>query len=301
MHGVVLPELEYESDEWFEARRRTLGASEIGAALGFSPWQSAYSLWAEKTGRLKPQKSNAAMRLGLMLEPVILDEFQRDTKMRAGFRRDSWRHPDVEWATASPDALALVPPVDDEDVGGSLLGIVEAKTDYATWDEIPRQYQLQVAWQFYVTGLDRAWIPLLATGHRKFEIYEIERDEHLVDVVVTAAIRFWDHVVTDTQPPVDSHEQTTAALKTMWQSKAGKTVELSAAAAAAMVELAAVKRTLAPLNDRKTHLENVIKAELEDAEEGTVGGKTAVTWRTSLRKGYTVAPGMTRRFLTKEI
>lgn len=281
MHGIPLPVLAYESPEWYEARRRTLGASEIAAALGLSPWQSAYSLWCEKTGRLEHREATPAMRFGQLVESTVLDMFEEETGLVARFRGDSWRHPDVPWATASPDALALESPV-DPDVEAS-LGIVEAKTDFSLWDEdsVPDQYQLQVAWQMWVLGLDRAWIPLLATGSRKFRVYELQRDEHLISVVRNAAEDFWQYVRDDVEPPVDAHEATSRALAQVHSDPDGDAVAvLDDAAVAVLAELATAKRDEKAAKATRTRCENEIKQMLGDAPVGvTAGGEVAVTWK----------------------
>lgn len=39
-------------EEWLELRKAYIGGSEAGAIIGMNPYKSAYTLWAEKTGRL---------------------------------------------------------------------------------------------------------------------------------------------------------------------------------------------------------------------------------------------------------
>lgn len=293
MHGVALPQLPYHSDEWFEARRRSLGASEVAAALGFSTFQSSWSLWAIKTGRISEdeREETPAMRWGKVLEPAILDEFEAETGLHAAYRDRSWRHPDVEWATASPDALAYEVALAEELPRDEFeaLGIVEAKTDFGPWHNpreeepsgahIPEQYALQAHWQMWVCGLDRAWIPLFASGRRQFHIYELERDERLIEVVVDAATQFWGYVERDEEPPVDAHDATRRALADTYKGDPELTVELPMEAADALAELRQVRMRLKPLEERKAYLENIVKAALADASVGTVAGAVAVTWK----------------------
>ena len=62
------------SDEWHELRSHGIGGSEIGTILGLNPWESAYYLWATKTGQLPPKQLDSfAVKLGNWLEPMILD------------------------------------------------------------------------------------------------------------------------------------------------------------------------------------------------------------------------------------
>lgn len=308
MHGVELPEFEYHSDEWFEARRRSLGASEVAAALGFSTFQSPYSLWAEKTGRISAQNrpETLAMRAGKLLEPVILDAFTDDTGLPVTHVGTAWRHPDIGWATATPDALA------HEGGDSEPFGTVDAKTAFAPWHDrgeepdgryVPEQYQLQAHWQMFVTGLDHAWLALFAAGRRSFHTYPLERDERLIDVAVDAATQFWGYVERDEEPPVDAHEATKKALAQLHDPAEDVAVELSVEAADALAELRQVRMRIAPLEERKKYLEAVVKAELErhGAAVGLVAGAEAVTWKTFDRAGYTVKPTRTSRFVVKEM
>jgi len=44
---------EQGSAEWHEAREQSIGGSEMGTILGLNPWESAYALWAKKTGKIE--------------------------------------------------------------------------------------------------------------------------------------------------------------------------------------------------------------------------------------------------------
>lgn len=37
--------------DWLSERRKSIGGSEIGSILGLNKYASAYSVWANKTGR----------------------------------------------------------------------------------------------------------------------------------------------------------------------------------------------------------------------------------------------------------
>ena len=48
-------------ERWLEIRRGSIGGSDAGALLGLNPYNSPYSLWAEKTGKVV-QKINGSQR-----------------------------------------------------------------------------------------------------------------------------------------------------------------------------------------------------------------------------------------------
>ena len=50
------------TSDWHEARAYSLGGSEIGTIMGLNPWESAYALWAKKTGKIEnPPLTNWAV------------------------------------------------------------------------------------------------------------------------------------------------------------------------------------------------------------------------------------------------
>src|SRR5258708_39003862 len=62
-------------EEWLAARRQGITASEVAAVMGFSSWESPYSLFYRKTGDLPEQGDNEAMRLGRYLEDYVCQPF----------------------------------------------------------------------------------------------------------------------------------------------------------------------------------------------------------------------------------
>jgi predicted phage-related endonuclease len=65
--------------EWHELRANRIGGSEVGAIVGASKYESAYSLWAKKL-KLIPSEvaDNEFMYWGRKLEPVVIDRFAQD-------------------------------------------------------------------------------------------------------------------------------------------------------------------------------------------------------------------------------
>jgi len=66
---MKIVQLQQGSPEWHEHRRTHRNASETATVLGLSPWQTAYQLWAEKTGRTEPAPATEVMAHGTRMEP----------------------------------------------------------------------------------------------------------------------------------------------------------------------------------------------------------------------------------------
>ena len=67
MSNAVVLDIQQRTPEWHEWRRRVIGASEVGALLGRSPWLTPRELWEVKTGRREVAET-AAMARGRDLE-----------------------------------------------------------------------------------------------------------------------------------------------------------------------------------------------------------------------------------------
>ena len=56
------------SAEWNELRSKGIGGSEIGTIMGFNPWESAFALWAKRTGQIPdPPLDGWSIRFGSCL------------------------------------------------------------------------------------------------------------------------------------------------------------------------------------------------------------------------------------------
>lgn len=188
-----------QRDEWLSWRRDGVGASEVAAIVGVSPFSTPYQVWLSKTAGVEFDETEP-MLWGNLLETVILDEFERRTGMHVAGRQLRAVHPVHGHHRATLDAYAG----DHRDVALlDALSAVEVKntSDYS-WTEVPLHYYLQGQWQLHVTGLDLVVFAVLHAGTR-LELYEIERDADDIGVLVDAVDRFWfDHVLAGVEPEV---------------------------------------------------------------------------------------------------
>jgi putative phage-type endonuclease len=200
----LLGTFESGSDEWHELRSRGIGGSEIGTILGLNPWESAYYLWATKTGQLPPKQLDSfAVKLGNWLEPMILDtilpEVHPDWKI---YRTGTYQHPRLSFLHANPDALAMI---DGE------LCVVEVKTSRNYWSEVPPHYVAQLQHYMNVLGIKRGFIVGLV-GMDWVE-HEFAFDQFEADVMEQRAIEFWDSVRNGHAPDFDGSESTYEAVR----------------------------------------------------------------------------------------
>jgi putative phage-type endonuclease len=209
------------SPEWLEARKATIGSSDIAAIVGESPHKSAYTLAAEKLGLIPEvidDETRELMDIGHLMQPVLLTLYERKTG-RHPKAAPTWRaHPEYPWATASLDGTAPV------------KRVVEAKWTHAKrWrngDRVPADVLLQVQWQLFVIGWDVADVIVL--DHVQPRVEEVERDDKVIDDLLYFAREFMGYLERGELPPVDASESTQRALKARYPTDDGTWVEPNA-------------------------------------------------------------------------
>lgn len=260
-------------------RREGLGASDIAALLGLSPWESPFGLWADKVGLLPDDEDDREdFDFGHFMELAVGPWFEKKTGLHVACQQLKLAREDVAWQRCILDGRVFESAASEV----APLGGLEIKTayDWRSWDEIPAHYQCQAQWQMHVDDLERVWF---ATLHgRRLETYVLERDQHDIDLLVAEATEFWnEHVVAGVPPDVDGSDATLDALKAVYpQHVDDKAVDLDPDTAACVDLLKAAKVDKAVAEQRENEAKAQLQAALGDAEAGLVGGERVVSWRT---------------------
>jgi putative phage-type endonuclease len=193
---------------WLTLRRPGIGASEIAAVLGISPWASRFSLWwAKREGWDFEQ--NESQEWGLRSEPMIALKFTEEHPDLHVIRPDSlYAHKRHSHMLCSPDRLAILP-------DGRVIPI-ELKTDEAGhgWgepgtDQVPLHYAVQVQWQAGVFGSPYGY--LVRYARKRYTEYVVLPDPR-ISVWIKKAAGFLQSIVDDNPPDPDGHEATTDTL-----------------------------------------------------------------------------------------
>lgn len=176
-----------------------IGASEIAAICGMSPYESAWGVWLRKTGQAPDVDPTPQIEWGHRLEPAIRQKYADATGAAMWVPPESMYHAEMKWARATPDAIVL-----DGDLWSHLMQV--KNVGYwpgKDWDHGPPVYvQLQEAWEMHVTGLARADVSALIAGG-DYRMYTVHRDDRMIADIVDIAEAFWRRVESRTPPPVD--------------------------------------------------------------------------------------------------
>lgn len=192
----ILPEYEVDSPEWHEARRDTLGASEVAAVLGLSKWQTPLTVYRAKLGVPNAIPEDLAY-FGRAMEPVIA-QWIRDKHPEVGPILPGFaaRNPEYPWLSASPDRV--------RDSAGILYPVeIKNSSEWSRkeWEQgVPDYYKIQSLVQQIVLGVHGGHLAVLHGGNRP-ELYEVPWDAAAVEQIIDLTGRWWaEHVVAKVEP-----------------------------------------------------------------------------------------------------
>ena len=222
----MISEIAYNSkEEWLTLRRQLgVGGSDASAVIGFNPYKSAYTLWAEKTGRIPEFEGNLITEVGSYLEEFVAKLFERETGKKVRRKNRMLINSDYPWAFADVDRLV---------VGEKALLEIKTTNSFPIMKQVrsgefPEQYYAQVVHYLAVSGLEKAYLAVLI-GCRDFKIFELERDENEIAALMGAEEEFWHgYVKNDTPPPADGAESTSETLTAIYPESNDNTVNLMA-------------------------------------------------------------------------
>lgn len=201
--ATFLGNFESGSDEWLELRKgdAVVTGTLAGAIAGLNPWKSAFTAWAEATGRVSDEvKQSRAMRLGQLLEnPIIQLWLEENLGYAVETGIGTFAHDDNDWARANPDGLLIYP-------DGS-KGIMEIKTSRMPFDEVPPHYEAQVLWYMWVMGIKKGKLVALFSGN-DLQTFDIEWDDFKFQSIFAAVVRWRDCVLMDSKPDWDGSDST---------------------------------------------------------------------------------------------
>lgn len=191
-----------------------LGASEAAAALGLHPFKAPLTLWLEKTGQVPRFEGNEASAWGLDVEPALREWYVREFDCAVWVPPVSLVSAEHPWMRGTPDGLVLVDATAQGDDPANWSRGFEGKNtgwrqahrwgDSGT-DEVPTEHLIQAQQNMEVTKLD-VWHLVASIGGASPVLYQIQRDEELIGMIVEGGRAFMRHVADGTPPPIDGTE-----------------------------------------------------------------------------------------------
>lgn len=276
--------------EQLAMRRESYGASEVATVVGLGQG-SLIELWESKVLPPKPEESSddtLARDLGTLLEEPVAQVYAERTKtflLPVG----TLRHPTKPLALATPDRARFLtvearnracesPGYCRADRIQEAERLVEVKTTAGRYRReygasgtgvVPEEKALQATWQMAVTGVRRVDLPVLFLGDfaKSFEVFTIDWNEQLFEVVYGAVERFHrDYVLTGKPPPPDATERYDEVLARMWPKHRLPAVTATPDQEALMARYAALRELSKLADNEKQRVRQLLVSAVGEAE-----------------------------------
>lgn len=275
--------------EWREARKSGIGASEVAAIFGCGyKTSSIVTVWADKTEAAAQQEIDEETQemfdVGHEMEPFIARRFEKRTGLTTHDpgRFTIFRHGSIPWLFSTLDRFVVHPefgpiPLELKHVNGRF------RHEWKECDDPALKFNVQCQTQMEVTGTNHCYLAGWIGGDT-LSVHLIERNQRFIDAMVVRLQEFWGYVERREMPPVDESEATRAMLGLIFPHDDGQDVILPGDAVDWDRELLEVKEQLKALEARKDGLENKLKAAIGKATRGClpVG---SYTWKEQTRSG----------------
>lgn len=255
-------------------RTKFLGASEIPAVLGISPFKSPLDVYLEKTGRLVQNPPSIQMRAGNYLEPLVIALFEEETGIQVVNRQAHLTLKDHPFISATIDGQTTDGALVECKTTGFSQGWGEPETD-----QVPDHVLVQCVQQMAVSGLSVVWIPVLI-GRSDFRIYRVNRDEELEKMVIDRGIEFWEKNVLADMPP---DPRTLEDVKKLFRVSRSEVVYADAPMREAVCRLREIKTLIKGLEEEEKALLFRVQDGLRESDTLMSEGKILVTWKTQDR------------------
>lgn len=201
-------------EEWLEARKHGIGASEASCIIGVNPWKSNVELWREKTGKAEAQNidNKDCVKYGKEAEQYVRGIFSLD------YPEYEIEYDEFAMIANREDTPWLFATLDGHIISGDRHGVLEIKTttiqhseQWKHWDnQVPDYYYTQILHQLLATGYDFAILRADIRYYKNNELRHTVRDYRFeagtqdvkddMEYLLKEEIRFWDCVKNKKSP-----------------------------------------------------------------------------------------------------
>lgn len=297
-------------EEWLAYRKMGITGTDAGAITGMNPFVSAFQVYQDKVSDEILDADSEQMRQGRDLEDYVAKRFSEQTGLKVRNANAIYQNEEHPIMLADFDRLII----------GQQAGL-ECKTvsPYSgdKWKDgaIPLHYQLQVQHYLAVSGYQCWYIAALIFG-QEFLVRKIERDEELIQHLITIEEKFWnENVMPHKMPEPDGTRSCSEQIaKLYFKSNSEKTVNLSGVDSD-LKRREELVQLIAKMEKEKDRIDQKIQLQLQEAAYGItsdyrVSWVTTETKRLDAKKLKTekpeiyekyCRPSSSRRFLVKHI
>lgn len=260
-----------DKKEWLKYRKRGITGTDAGAIVGLNPYVSAFQIYQDKVTDEMEEIDNESMRQGRDLEAYVAKRFEEQTGKKVKRANAIFYNPEHDWMLADFDRLVV-----GEKAGLECKTVSAYSADKWKNGKIPLHYQLQVQHYLAVSGYECWYIAALILG-RDFIVHKIERDEDMIQDLITIEERFWkQNVLSDNPPDPDGSINYTEMLNKRFTGIADKSMYLYGVQEE-LERREEIDNLLTHLTQEKNEIDQKIKLRMQDAAYGEAGAYR-VSW-----------------------
>lgn len=277
----MIKEIPYSNkEEWLALRKQLgIGGSEAGSVIGLNPYKGAYTLWAEKTGKIPEFEGNLTTEVGSYLEAFVAELFTKETGKQVRRKNRILVNTDYPFAFADVDRMVVGEKALLEIKTTNSIPVVKKIRN----KEYPEQWYAQMTHYLAVSGLEKAYLAVLIEC-RDFKIFELDRDDAEISALMGEEEKFWEMVQSNTPPPADGLKSTSDTLSALYPESNTDNVKLYSY----QTELARymeLSEQIKNLEAAKEEAANKVKAFLGEAGKGE-SDRYRVSWTSSERRSF---------------
>lgn len=260
-------------EEWLRYRKQGITGTDAGAITGMNPFTSAFSVYHDKiSSEIREIDDNESMRQGRDLEEYVARRFTEETGLKVRRANAVFQNEEHPIMLADFDRLIV-----GQKAGLECKTVSPYSSDKWKDGQIPLHYQMQVQHYLAVSGFDCWYIAALVFG-KEFHIHRIDRDEELIQYLITIEERFWnEHVLARNPPDPDGTKGCSEMIARMYlKSAAEKSVELHGMQKE-LERRSELDELIQKLEKEKNSIDQKIKLEMRDASYATTG-QYRISW-----------------------
>ncbi len=275
---IRISTLNMSHDDWLSHRQKSIGGSDASSIIGLNSYSRAYTVWADKLGKIPPKDDCEAMRQGRDLEFYVADRFCEATGKKVRRENNILINPDYPFAHANVDRMVVGEDAGLECKTTSVLNMKNFKNG-----AFPDTYYVQCVHYMMVTGCKKWYLAVLVLNNA-FMIFEIERDEEEIAALAKSEEEFWKFVETKTAPMADGSASTTDTISALYPESNGETVN-PFAYETDLQQYMALSAQIKELEKLKDEMANKVKAFLGEAGRGE-SDNFKVSWASTSRSTF---------------
>jgi len=258
--------------EWLQYRKTGITGTDAGAITGLNPYSSAFQVYLDKTSDHIEEFDSERLRQGRDMEEYVARRFEEATGKKVHRANAIYQNDEHPIMLADFDRI-----ITGEKAGLECKTVSPYSSDKWDDDSIPLHYQMQCQHYLAVSGFDCWYICALIFGE-KLIIHKIERDEEIINNLITIEENFWNnHVLSHVMPNPDGSDSCNDAISKLYQnSDASKTIQLNGYDQILDRRLE-LDELIKKLEAEKASIDQQLKIELADATIGMTP-KYKVSW-----------------------